>query len=119
MIIVSALMVFSLAAPSGEEVYAKCLACHSLERNRTGPKHCGLFGRVAGTVPDYDYSKAMKSSKVTWNEKTLDAFLQSPLEYIPGTKMGFAGVKDKAERQALVRYLKRATSSSSEACRER
>src|SRR5690606_5254024 len=68
--------VVSFAAPpagdpaAGEQVYARCLACHSPDRNRTGPKHCGLFGRVSGTAPGYDgYSEAMRDAAITWNAK--------------------------------------------------
>ena len=93
----------------GEAVYQRCLACHSLEHNRVGPRHCGLFGRRAGSLPGYAYSAAMKKYGVTWNEQTLDHFLQNPLEVVPGTKMGYAGVKDAGERADLIAYLKQAT----------
>ncbi len=104
--------VVSFAAPpagdpaAGEQVYARCLACHSPDRNRTGPKHCGLFGRVSGTAPGYDgYSEAMRDAAITWNAKTLDRFLAAPLSAVPGTSMGFAGVPDEEERADLIAYL--------------
>jgi len=93
----------------GEEIYARCLACHTLAHNRVGPRHCGLFGRKAGSVPSYRYSTAMKKHGVTWNEQTLDHFLENPLKTVPGTKMGYAGVKDPQERADLIAYLKKAT----------
>ena len=93
----------------GEAVYQRCLACHSLEHNRVGPRHCGLFGRRAGSLPGYAYSAAMKKYGVTWNEETLDHFLQNPLQAVPGTKMGYAGVNDPQERADLIAYLKQAT----------
>ena len=93
----------------GEAVYQRCLACHSLEHNRVGPRHCGLFGRRAGSLPGYAYSTAMKKYGVTWNDETLDHFLQNPLQAVPGTKMGYAGVKDAGERADLIAYLKAAT----------
>lgn len=96
---------------SGEQVYARCAACHSLTENRTGPRHCGLLGRTAGTEQGYDYSKAMRRSGIVWNESTLDAFLRGPLEYVPGTTMTFVGVPDPEERAQLIAYLKRATVS--------
>ena len=105
-----ALLVAALAAgdpKAGEVVYSRCLACHSLERNRTGPKHCGLFGRKAGSAPGYEYSPAMKKAKLVWNEKTLDRFLASPMKVVPGTTMTYAGVEDPEERADLIAYLKK------------
>ncbi len=94
----------------GEEVYARCAACHAVEANRTGPQHCGLFGRRAGTAPGYDgYSKAMRASKWVWDEHTLDIFLKDPMKALPGTAMGYAGVKDDAERADLIAWLKEAS----------
>lgn len=93
----------------GEDIYHRCLACHALNHNSVGPRHCGLFGRQAGTLKGYSYSTAMKKYGVTWNEETLDHFLENPLKVVPGTKMGYAGVKDAQERADLIAYLKQAT----------
>ncbi len=96
----------------GQEVYARCAACHSFQFDRTGPRHCGLFGRRAGSVPSFEYSAAMKKSKIVWNAKTLDRFLANPLKAVPGTTMTYAGVPDRAERTALIAYLKAANGGS-------
>lgn len=96
---------------NGEQVYARCMACHSLTENRTGPRHCGLLGRRAGTVPGFDYSPAMRRSKIVWNEKSLDAFLADPMKYVPGTAMVYSGVPDRKERADLIAWLKQATAS--------
>jgi cytochrome c len=101
------------AAPSpnlklGQEVYARCAACHALNFDRTGPRHCGLFGRRAGSVPGFDYSAAMRRSEIVWSARTLDRFLANPTKAVPGTSMGYAGVADPAERAALIAYLKQA-----------
>lgn len=98
----------------GEEVYARCAACHSLTENRTGPRHCGVFGRAAASQPGFEYSKAMQRSGLVWDTATLDRFLRAPLEVVPGTKMTYAGVPDPSDRAALVAYLE--VASSSEAC---
>ena len=98
--------------PRGEAVYDRCLACHALERNVVGPKHCGLFGRRAGAVPGFDYSPAMKRSKIVWDEKTLDRFLADPMKTLPGTSRTFAGVPDARERADLIAWLRRATACS-------
>ncbi|CAN7738534.1 c-type cytochrome [Variovorax paradoxus] len=95
-------------AVRGEQVYARCLACHALAVDRVGPRHCGLFGRLAGSVPGFAYSEAMKKSKIVWNDKTLDRFLAKPLAMVPGTAMTYDGVPDAAERADLIAYLKRA-----------
>jgi cytochrome c len=94
---------------SGETIYHKCQGCHSIDRNRTGPMHKGLFGRQAGTVPGFDYSKAMKNSGIVWNEQTLDTFLANPRGVVPGTKMTYAGIKSAQHRADLIAYLKEAT----------
>jgi cytochrome c len=93
----------------GEEIYRRCQGCHSIDRNRIGPMHKGLFGRKAGSVPGFAYSDAMKNSGIVWNEQTLDQFLQGPRKMVPGTKMTYAGVSDPQERTDLIAYLKHAT----------
>ncbi|NRF50626.1 cytochrome c family protein, partial [Pseudomonas stutzeri] len=49
-------------AVRGQSVYERCLACHAIAYDRTGPRHCGLFGRRAGSVPGFGYSEAMEHS---------------------------------------------------------
>jgi cytochrome c len=101
---------------AGEAVYARCFACHALAYNRTGPKHCGLLGRRAGSVAGYEYSAAMKRANWVWDRQTLDRFLADPLKTVPGTTMGYAGVKDRQERADLIAYLELA--DVTEACRK-
>ena len=96
---------------AGEAIYARCLACHALAYDRTGPRHCGLFGRRAGSVKGYAYSETMRRSKIVWQEETPDRFLANPLRVIPGTAMGYAGVADRKERADLIAYLKQANES--------
>ncbi|MGZ5034894.1 MAG: c-type cytochrome [Usitatibacter sp.] len=98
-------------ALAGEAIYSRCLACHALAYDRTGPRHCGLLGRRAGSVPGFTYSDAMKRSKIVWSETTLDRFLANPLKAVPGTSMGYAGVSDARERADLVAYLTKAGAS--------
>jgi cytochrome c len=93
----------------GETVYARCKGCHAIERDRVGPRHSGLFGRRAGGVEGYAYSDAMRASGLVWDEETLDRFLADPRGVVPGTTMGFAGVKDARERADLIAYLRSAT----------
>lgn len=98
-------------AQRGEQVYARCVACHALTYDRVGPHHCGLFGRPAGSVPGFGYSPAMKNSKIIWDAKTLDRFLAKPLAMVPGSTMTYDGVPDPKERADLIAYLKRANQS--------
>ena len=98
-------------AKAGEAIYSRCLACHALGYDRTGPHHCGLFGRLAGSVKGFPYSDAMKQSHIVWNEKTLDRFLTNPVKMVPGTAMGYAGIPDPKERADLIAYLKQANKS--------
>jgi cytochrome c len=100
-------------APSaGEQVYDRCLACHALAYDRVGPRHCGLFGRRAGSVPGFVYSPVMKGSGIVWNAKTLDWFLAAPMQAMPGTAMTYDGIADAGERGALIAYLERAGRSA-------
>jgi cytochrome c len=95
----------------GAEIYERCQACHALDRNRTGPKHCGLIGRPAGTAPGFHgYSVALKDSGIVWDHSSLDRFLADPLGTVPGTRMGYAGVKDPQERADLIAFLAAAES---------
>jgi cytochrome c len=98
-------------ARRGEQVYARCMACHALARDRVGPHHCGLFGRLAGSVPGFDYSAAMKRSGIVWNEQSLDRFLAHPPAVVPGTTMTYDGIPDARERADLIAYLKAANRS--------
>ena len=98
----------ALAAPDashGEEVYQSCQDCHSLDTNDLGPKHRGVFGRKAGSVPDYNYSPALKNSGLKWNEESLDKWLTDPQKLVPGSKMFFHldAAKDRAD---VIEYLK-------------
>jgi cytochrome c len=98
-------------AGHGEQLYARCAACHALAYDRVGPRHCGLLGRKAGGVAGFDYSPAMKKSGIVWTAKSLDAFLAAPTKRVPGTTMTYAGIPDAQERADLIAYLARADRS--------
>lgn len=99
----------------GSEIYQRCKACHALAYDRTGPRHCGLLGRRAGSVAGFTYSSALRESGIVWDRASLDAFLQNPLAAVPGTTMGYAGIADAGERADLIAYL--AQIDRSAACR--
>lgn len=93
-------------AKRGKELYEnRCIACHSIDHSVVGPAHKGVFGRRAGQVAGYDYSAALKKSKLVWNEKTLDNWLANPEKTIPGQKMGYS-VPEAADRADLIAYLR-------------
>ena len=98
----------------GEKIYDRCMACHSLDRDRTGPRHEGVVGRRVASVPGFNYSPAMRkagAAGMVWDEATLDKFLENPTKFIPGTRMTYAGVKNAQERADLIAYLKKAGAS--------
>ncbi|MEO6388125.1 MAG: c-type cytochrome [Croceibacterium sp.] len=88
--------------------FAQCKACHSVEpgKNGIGPSLAGIYGDKAGDVAGFDFSDAMKSSGLTWNRANLDRFITDPKAVVPGTKMGFGGLKDAAKRQEIITYLR-------------
>lgn len=111
LLLAGAALAFSASAAPGDPargklVYERCAACHALAYDRTGPRHCGLFGRRAGSVPGFAYSAAMRRSNLVWDVRTLDRFLKNPLEAVPGTSMGYAGIADRGERADLIAYLR-------------
>lgn len=95
-------------AAKGEKVFARCKACHNVDndQNKIGPHLSGVMGRKAGTVPDFDYSDALKNSGITWNEETLTKWLKSPKDDVPGTKMAFTGLKKDDDIANVIAYLK-------------
>ena len=93
-------------ATRGEELYPRrCGACHAIDRSRVGPRHRGLFGRKAGSVPGYRYSRAVKQSQIVWTAESLDRWLADPEALIPGQKMGYR-LTNPDDRRDIIAYLK-------------
>ena len=95
----------------GEQLWRKCASCHTLDangRNRAGPRLHGIFGRTAGSVPNYSYSEALRKSGIVWTDATLDAYIKDAEAFIPGTKM-YGGLSQDADRDDLLAFLKDAT----------
>jgi cytochrome c len=92
-------------AARGEQIYQACTDCHSIDENDVGPRHRGVFGRKAGSLPDYDYSDALKNANIVWNEETLDKWLTNPQDFVPGVKMFFHldSAQDRADVIAFLR----------------
>jgi cytochrome c2 len=91
----------------GAELFSqRCTACHSLNPTRKpGPILTGVYGRRAGTAPNYHYSAALQGAVITWNDQTLDRWLTNPPAFIAGVNMQ-AQVADPKDRRALISYLK-------------
>ena len=90
----------------GEKLYKRrCGGCHSLDRNRIGPRHRDVYGRKAGSASDFKYSEALQNLDVIWNDVTLNEWLANPTAFAKGTSMGFR-VRKADERRAIVHYLK-------------
>jgi len=97
------------SAQKGESVSKQCHACHTLEKggpNRVGPNLWNIVGSARGEGRGFNFSSAMKSKGGTWTYDELNKFLAGPQQYIPGTKMTFAGVKDDQKRAELIAYLR-------------
>ena len=95
--------------PAGPpQAFNQCAACHSTTPGKTiiGPSLAHVYGRKAGSLAGFQYSDAMKGSGLTWTSSNLDAFLTNPAGKVPGTLMGLAGIKDAAQRKAIIAYLK-------------
>jgi cytochrome c len=92
-------------AEHGKTLYATCAACHSVDENDIGPLHRGVVGRRAGSVPDYNYSAALKNSGIVWDETQLNRWLVNPSAMVPGTKMFFK-LDDAQMRADIIAYLK-------------
>jgi len=94
-------------AAAGRQVFRKCQACHSLEpgKNMLGPSLADLIGRKAGSEVGYNYSTAMKQANITWDTKTLDAYLADPPKTVPGNKMPFPGLKTDHDRADIIAFL--------------
>lgn len=100
-------------APTGEAVFrSQCMACHRIgpnAANAVGPQLNGLFGRKAGSVPNFNYSQAYRTpptSEKVWSEENFRVYIRNPREVTPGTRMVYAGLRNEDQINALVEYLK-------------
>jgi len=98
----------SASAADGEKVFKKCAACHSIAKggkNKIGPALYNVLSRQAGSLPDYKYSKAMIAFGKKWTPQEMNSFLIKPKEWIKGTKMAYAGLKNPKERASLILFM--------------
>ena len=100
------------SAEQGAHVFKKCTSCHTIDKggpNRIGPNLHNIVGAPKAKHPDYTYSKAMESKGGSWTYDDLNVYLYQPRDFVPGTKMSFAGIKDDKERADLIAYLRQET----------
>ena len=93
---------------SGEKIFKKCAACHSIVKggkNNIGPALYNVVGRKVGVVTDYKYSKALASYDKEWTFEELNGYLIKPAKWIKGTKMAFAGLRKEKDRASVIKYL--------------
>ena len=93
---------------SGEKIFKKCAACHSINKggkNMIGPALYNVVGRTVGGVNDYKYSKALTSYGKEWTFEELNGFLRKPASYLKGTKMSYAGLRKEKDRASIIKYL--------------
>ena len=90
----------------GKELFERrCSGCHSLDKDKEGPRLHGVYGRAAGSLPGFEYSDALKASHLNWDADTLDRWLTDPEQVVPGNDMAFRLVKAD-ERAAIIAFLK-------------
>ena len=109
-VLIAAVSVPAMAqdAQKGKTVFNVCLACHTIgpgAQNKIGPELNGLDGRKAGTVSNFDYSDANKSSGIVWNEETFEDYIKNPAAKVPGTKMILPGIKNEQQEKDLWAYI--------------
>lgn len=104
---IAALMALGDVA-SGEKIFKKCAACHSINKggkHKIGPALYNVVGRKVGGVGDYKYSKALIAYEKEWTFEELNGFLIKPAKHIKGTKMAYAGLRKEADRASVIKYL--------------
>ncbi len=104
-------------AETGEVIFKKCAACHSINkggRNKIGPALYNVVGRKVGSVDDYKYSKTLASYAKDWTFEELNGFLKKPSAYLKGTKMSYAGLRKEKERASVIKYLNQKSDSPKE-----
>lgn len=93
------------ALTEGRALYEnKCGGCHSVETNRIGPRHQGVVGRRVASVPDYDYSPALRQLGGTWTPARLELWLSDTQKMAPRSKM-YLALDDANQRRLIIDYL--------------
>lgn len=99
----------TMAAASTDASLNQCTVCHSTDASgkaSVGPNLRGKYAQSAASDRNFSYSPALSKSELTWSETNLDRFLKDPASTVPGTTMGFGGIKDPNERAAIIEALR-------------
>lgn len=112
-------LVDEATAKLGRRVFLQCRSCHALkqnERHKVGPNLYGFYRQPAGSREGYDrYSQALNDAEHVWDDEALNAFLQAPSDWLPGTTMAFRGLAKAEDRTAIIAYLRQQTAVTTEA----
>jgi cytochrome c len=85
-----------------------CRTCHTIKEgdNRQGPYLYKIIGRKAGSLPNYNYSSAMKGAGFVWDEQKLERFIANPDEVVPGNNMKpYSGLASTDDRAKVIAFL--------------
>jgi cytochrome c len=94
-------------SPNGKELFERrCGGCHALDRGKEGPRLAGVYGRVAGSVDSFEYSDALKNSKIIWKDESLEKWLADPERFVPNNNMAFH-LERASERRDIIAFLKK------------
>ena len=99
---------------SGQKIFKKCAACHSINKggkNNIGPALYNVVGRKVGAISDYKYSKSLAAYDKEWTFEELNGFLIKPAKWIRGTKMAYAGLRKESDRASVIKYLNKNSDS--------
>ena len=94
---------------AGEALTRACAACHTFDQggaDRVGPHMWGVVGRAKAGVEGFNYSSAMEAAGGSWTFENLNGFLQRPRDYLPGTSMSYAGMRDAEDRANMIAFLR-------------
>lgn len=92
----------------GRRVFRRCQACHTVNdggASRSGPNLYGVFGRQAGGIEGFRYSKALREADFEWTPARLDEWLQNPRSFLTGNRMAFSGLRNETDRVAVIAYI--------------
>lgn len=104
-----ATMIKNADIDAGAKVFKKCATCHTLTQggaNKVGPNLYGVIGKKRASISGFSYSNAMKAKGGVWTIEDMNIWLAKPKDFVPGTKMGFAGLKKDKDRANVIAYLK-------------
>ena len=104
-----ATMIKNADIDAGAKVFKKCATCHTLTQggaNKVGPNLYGVIGKKRASISGFAYSNAMKAKGGVWTIEDMNIWLAKPKDFVPGTKMGFAGLKKDKDRANVIAYLK-------------